>query len=39
VEQSGWLADNAMLLAVVLPLAIMALTLPIAVRAYQRLNR
>jgi ABC-2 type transport system permease protein len=39
VEQSGWLADNAILLAVVLPLVIMALTLPIAVRAYQRLSR
>jgi ABC-2 type transport system permease protein len=39
VEQSGWLADHAILLAVVLPLLIMALTLPIAVRAYQRLSR
>jgi ABC-2 type transport system permease protein len=39
VEQSGWLADNAILLAVALPLVIMALTLPIAVRAYQRLSR
>jgi ABC-2 type transport system permease protein len=39
VEQSGWLADNAILLAVVLPLVIMALALPIAVRAYQRLSR
>jgi ABC-2 type transport system permease protein len=39
VEQSGWFADNAILLAVLWPLAITVLTLPLAVRAYQRLSR
>jgi ABC transporter DrrB family efflux protein len=39
VEASGWLADNAILMAVVWPVAITVLTLPLAVRAYQRLSR
>jgi ABC-type multidrug transport system permease subunit len=39
VEQSGWFAENAILLAVVWPVAITVLTLPLAVRAYQRLSR
>lgn len=39
VEQTGWLADHAILMAIVFPLAIMAVMLPIAVRAYQRLSR
>jgi ABC-2 type transport system permease protein len=39
VGGSGWIADNALLMAVVWPLVITALTLPLAVRAYQRLSR
>jgi ABC-2 type transport system permease protein len=39
VTSTGWLADNALLLAVVWPLVITAVTLPLAVRAYQRLSR
>ena len=39
VETSGWLADNATLMAVVWPVAITVVTLPLAVRAYQRLSR
>lgn len=39
VETTGWLADNAVVMAVVWPLVITALTLPLAVRAYQRLSR
>jgi len=39
VEASGFFADNAILLAVLWPLAITALTLPVAVRTYQRLSR
>jgi ABC-2 type transport system permease protein len=39
VEAGGWLADNAITMAVVLPLALTALTLPLAVRAYQRMSR
>jgi ABC-type multidrug transport system permease subunit len=39
VEQSGWFADNALALSVAWPLAITAVTLPLAVRAYQRLSR
>jgi ABC transporter DrrB family efflux protein len=39
VEPSGWLADNAVAMAVVWPLVITAITLPLAVRAYQRLSR
>jgi ABC-2 type transport system permease protein len=36
---TGWIADNAVLMSVVWPVAITALTLPLAVRAYQRLSR
>ena len=39
VASEGWLAENALLLAVVWPLVITAVTLPLAVRAYQRLSR
>lgn len=39
VESTGWLAENAILMAVVWPLAIMAVSMPFAVRAYQRLSR
>lgn len=39
VEPSGWLADNAVLMAVLWPVAITALALPAAVRSYQRLSR
>ncbi|CAA9255235.1 MAG: Efflux ABC transporter, permease protein [uncultured Acidimicrobiales bacterium] len=39
VEASGWLAENAVLMAVVWPLAITVVSLPLAVRAYQRLSR
>ena len=39
VASDGWLAENALLLAVVWPLVITAVTLPMAVRAYQRLSR
>jgi ABC-type multidrug transport system permease subunit len=39
VEASGWLADNAIPMAVVWPLIITAVFLPLAVRAYQKLSR
>jgi ABC-2 type transport system permease protein len=39
VDTSGWIADHAVVMAVAWPLVITALTLPLAVRAYQRLNR
>jgi ABC-2 type transport system permease protein len=39
VEPTGWLADNAVLMAVLWPVAITAVTLPWAVRTYQRLSR
>ena len=39
VETSGWVADNALLMAIAWPLAITVVTLPLAVRAYQRLSR
>lgn len=39
VEASGWLADNAVALAVVFPLLITAVSLPLAVRAFHRLSR
>jgi ABC-2 type transport system permease protein len=39
VGGSGWIADHAMLMAVVWPLVISALTLPLAVRAFHRLSR
>ncbi len=39
VEASGWLADHAVLMAVVWPAILTALTLPLAVRSFQRLSR
>jgi ABC-2 type transport system permease protein len=39
VESSGWLADHAILMAIGWPVVITVLTLPLAVRAYQRLSR
>jgi ABC-2 type transport system permease protein len=39
VEASGWWADNALTMAIVWPLVITVLTLPLAVRAFQRLSR
>ena len=39
VTSDGWLAENALLLAIVWPLVITAVTLPMAVKAYQRLSR
>ena len=39
VEGEGWIVDNAVPMAVVWPVLITALTLPLAVRAYQRLSR
>jgi ABC-2 type transport system permease protein len=39
VGGSGWIADNALLMAVVWPIAITALTLPLAVRGFHRLSR
>jgi ABC transporter DrrB family efflux protein len=39
VESSGWLADHAIAMAVVWPLIITAVFLPLAVRAYQKLSR
>jgi ABC-2 type transport system permease protein len=39
VGGSGWIADHAVIMAVAWPLAIAALTLPLAVRAFQRLSR
>lgn len=39
VEESGWLTDNAIALAVVFPLVITAVMLPLAVRAFHRLSR
>jgi ABC-type multidrug transport system permease subunit len=39
VERSGWLADHAVLMSIAWPVVITALTLPLAVRAYQRLSR
>jgi ABC-2 type transport system permease protein len=39
VDGSGWIADHAVLMAVVWPVAITVLTLPLAVRAFQRLSR
>jgi ABC-type multidrug transport system permease subunit len=38
-EASGWIGDNALLMAVLWPLLITVLTLPLAVRAFQRLSR
>jgi len=39
VPSAGWLSDNAVLLAVLWPLVVTAVTLPYAVRAFQRLSR
>ncbi|MGH8910199.1 MAG: ABC transporter permease [Egibacteraceae bacterium] len=39
VEASGWLVDNAIAMAIVWPAIITAMSLPLAVRAYQRLSR
>lgn len=39
VESSSWLADHALLMAIGWPVLITVLTLPLAVRAYQRLSR
>jgi ABC-2 type transport system permease protein len=39
VESTGWLAEHAILLVVLWPVAITAVTLPLAVRAFQRLSR
>lgn len=39
VESSGWLAENAILLAVLWPVALTAVTLPLAVRAFKGLSR
>lgn len=38
-DPSGWVGENALLLAIVWPLIITAVTLPLAVRAYQKLSR
>jgi ABC-2 type transport system permease protein len=38
VEASGWLADNAVLMAVLWPIVITAVTAPLAVRAFHRLS-
>ena len=35
----GWLGENAVMLAVVWPVAVSVLTLPLAIRAFQRLSR
>jgi ABC transporter DrrB family efflux protein len=39
VEGSGWMAENALLMAIVWPVVITAVTLPLAIRAFQRLSR
>lgn len=39
VTGTGWLTENAVLLAVVWPIVVTVVTLPLAVRAYQRLRR
>jgi ABC-2 type transport system permease protein len=39
VEATGWVAEHALLLAIAWPLLITAVTLPLAVRAFQRLSR
>jgi ABC-2 type transport system permease protein len=39
VESDGWFVDNAVALAVAWPVVITLLTLPLAVRAFQRLSR
>jgi ABC-2 type transport system permease protein len=39
VGGDGWFVDNAVALAVAWPVVITLLTLPLAVRAFQRLSR
>lgn len=39
VEGEGWIVDNAVPMAVVWPVVITVLTLPLAVRSFQRLSR
>lgn len=39
VETTGWAADNAILMAVLWPALITIVTLPLAIRAFQRLSR
>jgi ABC-2 type transport system permease protein len=39
VTSDGWLTEHAILMAVVWPVAITAITLPLAVRAYRNLSR
>lgn len=39
VPSTGWLSDHAVMLAVMWPLVVTAVTLPYAVRAFQRLSR
>lgn len=38
-EATGWVADNAILMSMVWPAVITALTLPLAIRAFKRLGR
>ena len=38
-DPTGWVGEHALLLAVVWPIVITAVTLPLAVRAYQKLSR
>lgn len=38
-DPTGWVGEHALLLAIVWPLLITAVTLPLAVRAYQKLSR
>lgn len=38
-DATGWIGEHALLMAVVWPPVIAALTLPLAVRAFQRLSR
>jgi hypothetical protein len=39
VETTGWPAEHSLLLAILWPLVITVVTLPLAVRAFQRLSR
>jgi ABC-2 type transport system permease protein len=39
VDASGWVAENALAMAIVWPALITAVTLPLAIRAFQRLSR
>ena len=39
VESAGWLSENAITMAIAWPIVLTAITLPLAVRAYQRLSR